>query len=95
MSPRRRHNGRTRPRQPVNVVYRTIRANGGTPESVARALGVSLATLKRWRRAGRVSDPVALLHWVDLLHSEPAKQLALARKLAGCGRPRRWQEPRR
>lgn len=83
--PHRRPNGRHRPRQPPNIVYRTIRASGGW-EVVGRALGVSLATLKRWRRAGRVSDPVAVLEWAALMHAEAAPQLTLARKLAGCGR---------
>lgn len=85
--PVRRRNGRRRPVLPRNIVYRTIQATDG-PTAVERALGISSATLKRWRRAGRVSDAVAVLTWAALLHTEPAAQLALARALAGCPRPR-------
>ncbi len=80
---RRRRNGRHRPRLPVNIVYRTIQVSGGAPR-VEAALGISPATLKRWRRAGRVNDPIAVLEWAALVHQEPAAQLLLARRLAGC-----------
>lgn len=80
-----RRNGRNRPRIPVNLVYRTIHAAGGQT-AVCRALGISLATLARWRRVGRVSDPQAVLRWAALIHAEPARQLALARQLAGLDR---------
>ncbi len=74
---------RNRPRIPVNVVYRTIQAAGG-PTAVCAALGISEATLKRWRRAGVVSDPRALLVWAALVYpGEPEAQLRLARRLAG------------
>lgn len=89
--PRRGSNGRHRRRQPTNAVYRSIRAAGGTAV-LEQALGVSLATLKRWRRLGRVLDPVALLAWAALVHpDDPARQLALAHQLAGVptGRRRR------
>jgi transposase-like protein len=78
--PARRHDGRRR--LPSNVVFRAIRAAGG-PSAVCEALGISLATLARWRRVGRVSDPRAVLEWAALIHPEPAAQLALARALAG------------
>ena len=80
-----RRNGRNRPRIPVNLVYRTIQAAGGQT-AVCRALGVSLATLARWRRVGVVRDARAVLEWAALIHAEPAAQLALARALAGLGR---------
>jgi hypothetical protein len=53
---------------------------------VCRGLGVSLPTLARWRRVGRVSDPQTVLRWAALIHAEPARQLALARQLAGLDR---------
>jgi hypothetical protein len=81
--PRRRPNGRNRPRMPVNLVYRTIQAAGG-PLAVWQALGVSEPTLKRWRRAGVVSDARAVLAWAALVHpGAPEAQLRLARRLAG------------
>jgi hypothetical protein len=68
---------------PVNVVYRAIGAAGG-PTKLARALGVSLPTLARWRAAGEVSSARAVLVWVELLHpTDPSAALALARRLAG------------
>jgi hypothetical protein len=85
--PVRRRNGRRRPVLPRNIVYRSIQLSGG-PTAVERALGISSATLKRWRRAGRVSDASVVLTWAALLHTEPAAQLALARALAGCPRRR-------
>lgn len=78
---------RSRPVLPRNIVYRSIQAAGGST-TLLQALGISAPTLKRWRRAGRVSDPVAVLEWAALLHAEPARQLALARALAGCRRRR-------
>jgi hypothetical protein len=80
--PRRRRNGRFQPRIPTNIVYRTIQASGGWL-AVEQALGVSEATLKRWRRAGRVADAVAVLTWAALLHVEPAARFRLACQLAG------------
>jgi transposase-like protein len=81
--PPRRHDGRRR--LPSNAVFRAIQAAGG-PSAVCRGLGVSLPTLARWRRVGRVSDPQAVLRWAALIHAEPARQLALARQLAGLDR---------
>jgi hypothetical protein len=83
--PRRRKNGRNVPRTPVNLVYRTIQVTGG-PTAVCDALGISEATLKRWRRVGVVPDARAVLAWAALIHPEPAAQLALARALAGLRR---------
>jgi hypothetical protein len=81
-----RRNGRNRPRIPVNLVYRTIHAGGGQT-AVCRALGISLATLARWRRAGVVTDARAVLEWAALVHpGAPEAQLALARALAGLRR---------
>jgi hypothetical protein len=85
--PARRTNGRRRPLLPRNVVYRTIQATGG-PTAVEQALGISTATLKRWRRVGVVTDAAGVLRWAALLHAEPAAQLALARQLAGLPRAR-------
>jgi len=79
----RRPNGRRR--LPSNVVYRSIQAAGG-PSAVCRALGISLPTLARWRRTGRVTDARAVLLWVALVHPEPGPQLALARALVGVRR---------
>lgn len=75
-------NGRHRPRRPVNAVYRAIRARGG-PTRVAALLGVSLATLARWRREGRVSDAAAVLDWAGALCPDDADAYRLARRLAG------------
>jgi hypothetical protein len=81
-----RRNGRNRPRIPVNLVYRTIQAAGGQT-AVCRALGISLATLARWRRAGLVTDARAVLEWAALVHpGAPEAQLTLARALAGLRR---------
>jgi hypothetical protein len=88
MARRRRPNGRHKPRTPVNLVYRTIRATGG-PTAVARLLGVSLPTLARWRRAGRVSDAAAVLEWAGALAPDPAAAYRLARRLAGLPAKRR------
>ena len=82
MPPRRRDGRR---RLPSNAVFRAIQAAGGQT-AVCRALGVSLATLARWRRVGVVRDARAVLEWAALIHAEPAAQLALARALAGLGR---------
>lgn len=76
-------NGRHRPRIPANAVYRAIRGGGG-PKAVARLLGVSLPTLARWRRDGRVSDAPAVLEWAGALcPDDPAAAYRLARRLAG------------
>jgi hypothetical protein len=65
------------------LVYRTIQAAGG-PTAVLAALGVAEATLKRWRRAGVVSDARGVLVWAALVHpGAPEAQLKLARRLAG------------
>jgi hypothetical protein len=76
----RAHNGRRR--LPSNAVYRAIQGAGG-PSAVCKALTISLATLARWRRSGRVLDAVACLEWAALLAAEPTAQLAAARRLAG------------
>lgn len=80
---RRRPRPNGRRRLPVNLVYRSIQAAGG-PGALCRALNISLRTLARWRRQGRVSDACAVLAWAALLKTEPAAQLELARRLAGC-----------
>ena len=81
-------NGRNPPRTPVNLVYRTIQAAGG-PTAVRVALGISEPTLKRWRRAGIVSDARGVLLLAALVHPAPEAQLRLARRLAGLpGAPR-------
>ncbi|HSS56261.1 MAG TPA: hypothetical protein VLK79_16565 [Gaiellales bacterium] len=80
--PTRRRNGRRQPLLPRNVVYRSIQAAGG-PLVVEQALGISTATLKRWRRVGVVTDAAGVLRWAALLHTDPAAQLDLARRLAG------------
>jgi hypothetical protein len=80
MAPTRPRNGRRR--LPSNAVYRTIQATGG-PNATTEALGVSLATLARWRRSGVVRDAPVLLRWVALAHPDATRQLALARQLAG------------
>jgi hypothetical protein len=82
----RRRNGRRR--LPSNVVYRSIRAAGG-PSAVCAALQISLATLARWRKLGRVSDAAAVLRWAALLQAEPAAQLHMAWALAGLPAARR------
>lgn len=78
---RRRRDGRRR--LPVNLIYRSIQAAGG-PGALCRTLHISLRTLARWRRQGRVSDACAVLTWATLLKSDPAAQLEIARRLAGC-----------
>jgi len=78
----RRPNGRNRPRLPSNLVYRSIQAAGG-PTALCTALGISEPTLKRWRRAGVVSDARAVLVWAALIQPDAPAQLRLARKLAG------------
>jgi len=81
--PRRRKNGRNVPRTPVNLVYRTIQATGG-PTATMRVLGVSEATLKRWRREGTVQDARIVLEWAALVcPGDREAQLRLARRLAG------------
>jgi hypothetical protein len=83
MPPRRRDGRR---QLPSNAVWRAMRAAGG-PSAVCAALGISLPTLARWRRVGRVSDPQAVLEWAALVHPDaPEAQLALARALAGLRR---------
>jgi len=73
-------NGRRR--LPSNIVYRSIQAAGG-PSALLGALGISLASLARWRRAGAVPDAQIVLEWAALVEAEPAAQLRLARRLAG------------
>ena len=78
-----RPNGRHKPRTPPNLIYRTIGASGG-PTALATRLGVSLPTLARWLREGRVRDAAAVLEWAAILHPHhPAKAYRLARRLAG------------
>lgn len=78
-----RPNGRHKPRTPPNLVYRMIGAAGG-PTALAERLGVSLPTLARWRREGRVRDAAAVLEWAGALHpDDPAAAYRLARRLAG------------
>jgi len=85
---RKKRNGRHKPRTPVNIIYRTIQASGG-PTATARALGVSLPTLVRWRKIGRVPDSASALTWAGNLHpTDGAAAYALARQLAGLA-PRR------
>lgn len=89
MARQSRPNGRHKPRTPPNLVYRMIGAAGG-PTALAWRLGVSLPTLARWRREGRVYDAPAVLEWAGMLHpKDPAKAYRLARRLAGLApRPR-------
>ena len=79
---RRLGNGRHKPRTPVNVVYRSIQDAGG-PTAAATLLGISLPTLQRWRRDGRVPDAAAVLEWAAALRSDDAAAYQLARRLAG------------
>jgi len=81
----RRRNGRRKPRTPVNIVYRTIQASNG-PTATARVLGVSLATLARWRQVGRVSDAAVVLNWAGHLHQRDGAAYRLACQLAGVSR---------
>ena len=68
---------------PSNIVYRSIHAAGG-PGALAQALGISLQSLARWRREGRVGDARIVLEWAALVHpGAPEAQLRLARRLAG------------
>jgi hypothetical protein len=68
---------------PSNIVYRSIHAVGG-PTAVTRALKVSLTSLARWRREGRISDARIVLEWAALIYPAQAdEQLRLARRLAG------------
>jgi hypothetical protein len=77
---------------PSNIVYRSIQAAGG-PTAVRRALKISLPSLARWRREGRVGDARIVLEWAALIHpTQTDEQLRLARRLAGlparaAGRP--------
>jgi len=81
--PRRRPDGRRKPRIRVNAIYRGIQAAGG-PTALKRALGVSLPTLARWRREGRVTDAATVLAWAELVHpGDPAAAYQFARRLAG------------
>jgi len=84
--PGRKPNGRHKPRTPVNVIYRTIQASRG-PTAVCQWLGVSLATLQRWRRMGRVPDAVAVLEWAGGLEpDDDGAAYRLACRLAGARR---------
>jgi len=68
---------------PTNIVFSSIHAAGG-PSAVSRALGISLQSLARWRREGRVPDARIVLEWAALVHpGAPEAQLRLARRLAG------------
>jgi len=76
---------------PSNIVYRSTHAAGG-PSALTQALGISLQSLARWRREGRVPDAQIVLEWAALVHpGAPEAQLRLARRLAGLpagpGRP--------
>ncbi len=83
MARRRRPDGRRKPRTRVNAIYRGIQAAGG-PTQLARAVGVSVPTLKRWRAAGRVTDAATVLEWAALVHpGDAAAAYQLARRLAG------------
>jgi hypothetical protein len=88
MAPRKRPDGRRKPRIRVNVIYRSIQAAGG-PTALARALEVSLPTLARWRATGHLENARHVLEWAALVHEDAAAQLALARALAGLRPPRR------
>jgi len=89
MAPRRRPDGRRKPRIAVNVVYRTIQAAGG-PTAVAKALGVSRSRLAVWRREGRLTDARTVLEWAALVHpGDPTAAYQLARRLAGLAPGRR------
>ena len=85
--PRRRKNGRHKPRTPVNDVYTAIQAAGG-PTALARRLGISLPTLARWRHVGRVSDAAAVLAWVADIERTDGARYRLACRLAGVARRR-------
>jgi len=76
---------------PSNIVYVSIQKAGG-PSALTRALKISLQSLARWRREGRVPDARIVLEWAALVHpGAPEAQLRLARRLAGLpagsGRP--------
>ena len=86
---------------PSNIVYRSIQAAGG-PSAVTRALKISLQSLARWRREGRIGDARIVLEWAALIYPAQAdEQLRLARRLAGLpaaptgGRGRTAPEDRR
>jgi hypothetical protein len=94
-APMPRPNGRHRPRIPSNVVYRSMQAAGGRT-ALAKALGVSLGTLARWRSVGHLDDARAVLTWAALVHPDsPEAQLHLARQLAGCHPPGQARPGRR
>jgi len=68
---------------PSNIVYVSIQKAGG-PSALTQALRISLQSLARWRREGRVPDARIVLEWAALVHPDaPAEQLRLARRLAG------------
>ena len=68
---------------PNNIVYVSIQKAGG-PSALTHALGISLQSLARWRRVGRVPDARIVLEWAALVHpGAPEAQLRLARRLAG------------
>lgn len=77
----RRRRGRPL-RLPRNAVYDAIHAAGG-PTYVARELGVSSATMARWRRENRVHTAADVLQLVALVGAGPTMQLQMARILAG------------
>src|SRR5262245_32902860 len=84
--PRAKYRGRTgkRLRLPRNAVYEAVHDAGG-PSVVVRELGVSLATLARWRRAGEILAARDALELARLARvgTGPTAQLLLARELAG------------
>lgn len=82
----RRRRGRPL-RLPRNAVYDAIHAAGG-PTFVGRELGVSAATLARWRRAGVVHTAADALRLAALATNGagPTAQLSMARTLAGLGK---------
>lgn len=67
---------------PSNIVYETIHRLGG-PTAAVRQLGVSDATLARWRRTGTIGSAQVVLRIVDLVGGSAAERLSLARRLAG------------
>jgi len=83
MAPRRRPDGRRKPRIKVNAVYKAIQSAGG-PTRLTQAIGVSLSRLAHWRRVGHLTDAATVLKWAELIHpGDPAAAYQLARRLSG------------